>query len=207
MQVYLDSDPFQTQAKTLGSVVAEVREHLSRLGEQKMIVEVRLDGRTVASSELDRLHDQPIEAQELALITANPVELARQTMLDVIEALVQMRERQKQAASLLRSDHPGAALEHVRDALTVWSQVQQSVLQSVRLLGLPLDEQKVEGRGAIELVESLSTQLKAVREALIAGDWLALADTLEYDLDEQAEMWTVLIQQLCDFIKRDRLGS
>lgn len=202
MQVYIDSDPFQTQAKTLGSVVAAAREHLSKLGQQKMIVEVRLDGQTVPSRELDQLHDQPIEAQELALITANPMELARQTMLDVIEALVATRDHQKQAADLLRSDNPGDALEYVREALTVWSQVQQSVLQSVRLLGLPLDEQKVGEQDAIEMVQLLAEQLRAVREQLVASDWLGLADTLEYELEEQAANWTQLINQLCDLIKQ-----
>ncbi len=201
MQIFLDSDPFDTSATTLGEVMAQVRDRLSDAGAERIIVEVRLDGRTVPSDELGQHHDAPLNVEELQLITANPRELARQTMLDVAEALIGARQAQAHAAELLRDDEQGPALDHVRTALGVWSQVQESVLHSAQLLGLSLDSVEVDGRTAPELVTQLAELLHLVREQIESADWLGLADTLEYDLAEHAGQWVELIQTLSEQIK------
>lgn len=204
MQTYLDSEPFNTDAATLGALIAAVREHLGDTGKNRIIVEVREDGRTLSADELEQRHDEQLTAEELQLITANPQELARQTMLDVADALAATRDEQRRAAELLRDGEAQAAMDHVKTALTVWTQVQRSVLESAQLLGIALDTVQVGGRGVPELVESLAEQLRAVRDQLTAQDWLGLADAMEYDLDEQAEHWAALIQTLSDQIRESR---
>jgi len=198
MEVFLDHDPIQTEATTLGGVIAAAREQLSDSG--RLIVEVRLDGETLPSDELEDRHEQTIEADEVQLITAEPFELARQTLLDVKEALAGVREDQQQAAALLQEDKPAEALAAVREALQVWQQAQQTVLHAGRLIGLDLDQLEVDGKAVPAIIEALADQLKAVRDQLLANDWVALADTLAYELDETIDTWAAMIDRICELI-------
>mgnify|MGYP006300455585 CR=1 FL=1 len=199
MDIFLDHDRFDTDATTLGGVIAAARDRLSQSG--RMIVEVRLDGNTVPSDELESHHDQPIDAEEVQLITAEPFELARQSLLDVKEALAGVRDDQQKAAELLQSDQPADALNAIREALQVWQQAQQTVLQAGRLIGLDLDHTQVEGQPIPEIVDHLAEQLKTVRDQLLANDWIGLADTLAYELDEAIGTWSAMIDELSNQIK------
>jgi hypothetical protein len=197
------TSPSTPTATTLGGVMAQVREHLSNASSNRLVVEVRLDGRTLPADELEQHHDAPLDVTEVQLITAEPVELARQTMLDVADALAAARDDQQRAAELLRDDDMPAALEHVRSALTVWGQAQQSVLHSAQLLGLSLDAVKLGDQTVPEMVEHLSELLRLVRDQLQAGDLVGLADTLEYELTDQTQLWSDLIKLVTDQVRRD----
>lgn len=200
MDVYIDHESFDTQATTLGGVIAAARDRLS--GSGRLIVEVRLDGETLPSDELEEHHEQAITADEVQLITAEPYELARQTLLDIKEALSKLREDQQRGAELLQADRPADALEPVREALQVWQQAQQSVLQATRLLGLELDGVHVAGRSAPQIIVDLADRLKTVRARLLASDWIGLADTLAYELDETAQVWSLMLDTICDQIRQ-----
>lgn len=200
MEVFLDHDPFETDATTLGGVIGAAREQLAGAG--RMIVEVRLDGETIPSDELEQRHDQAIDAEEVQLITAEPFELARQTLLDVKEALAGVKDDQQRAAELLQEDKPAEALNAIRAALGVWQQAQQTVLQAGRLIGVDLDAFEVDGQPVHAIVEALADQLKQVRDQLTANDWVGLADTLAYELDETAATWSAMLDALSDEIRR-----
>jgi hypothetical protein len=199
MDIYLDHDRFDTDATTLGGLIAAARDRLSDSG--RMIVEVRFDGDTVPSNELETRHDQDIKADEVQLITAEPFELARQSLLDVRDALAGVRENQQRAAELLQSDKPAEALDAIREALQVWQQAQETVLQAGRLIGLGLDHTEVNGQRVPSIIESLAGRLKTVREQLLANDWIGLADTLGYELDETIDTWVAMIDELASQIK------
>lgn len=205
MDIYLDHDRFDTDATTLGGLIAAVRDRLSDSG--RAIVEVRFDGDTVPSDELETRHDQVIEADEVQLITAEPFELARQSLLDVGEALAGVRENQQKAAELLQSDKPAEALNAIREALQVWQQAQETVLQAGRLIGLDLDHTEVNGELVPAIIESLAGRLKTVRDQLVANDWIGLADTLAYELDETIDTWVAMIDVISDQIKAKKEDS
>ncbi len=201
MQVHVDGQPVQVDADTLGQAIAAVRDHLSATDAGRVIVEVQLDDRSLPDSELTEKHDQSIGSAELSLLTANPYELARQTLLDVGEALAAANDQQQQAADLLRSDQPRDALDHVRTALGTWQQAQQAVQQSAQLLHIDLDALQVDGRPISQITDELVEHLRAVREQLVASDWVGLADSLAYDLGEATGTWAKLIDTLADHIK------
>ncbi|NBC96084.1 MAG: hypothetical protein GVY27_06990 [Deinococcus-Thermus bacterium] len=201
MQIHVDGALTDVQAETLGQAIAAVRDRLSGAGGDRVIVEVQLDGRTLGEDDLAQRHDQPLGEALLAVVTAESHELARQTLLDVGEALAAARDRQHQAADLLRSDQPQEALDHVKSALATWQQAQQSVQQSAQLLDIDLDQLTIGGRPAAEIVEELARSLRAVREQLVGTDWIGLADALAYDLDDAADTWTGLLDALADHIR------
>jgi len=201
MQIQVDGEPMDVEAETLGQAIAAVRDRLSESGGERVIVEVQLDGQTLGEDDVADRHDQPLADSQLALVTAEPYELARQTLLDVGEALAAAKDQQQRAADLLRSDQPRDALDHVKSALTTWQQAQQSVQQSAQLLDIDLDRITVDNRPAAEIVDELAESLRAVREQLVGSDWIGLADSLAYDLDDAAGTWTKLVDALADHIR------
>jgi len=202
MDVFLDSDAFTTEATTLAEILSEVQQELRPSG--RLIVEIRVDGRTLTDREQQNMDAMALEADEVQLITADPVDLALNTLEEITEALAGAREAQQIAAEKLRDDETGAALEHVRSALLVWQQAQQTVEQVADLLAIPLNDLLVDERPVTEVVDELVETLTRARDELLNGDWLGLADTLGFELDEAAEQWAGILKMLSDWIREVR---
>jgi len=194
MQVLVDSRPLEAEGSTLGELIDAAHESLRDSG--RLVGEVRIDGELIEAGALDAQMNQSVVGETVELATAEPRALAQETLGQVAAVLGEARDLQEQAAGLLRSDQPSDALEQVREAVGVWQQAQASVMHSAQLPGLELAGMTLEGEPAPRVIEQLADQLRELREQLHAGDWLGLADTLEYDLTESAERWTRLIAEL-----------
>lgn len=194
MDVYLDHDPMPTDQRTLAGILAEGRRLATAAG--RMIVEVRLDGRTLENSEVEQRAHAALDAEELQLVTADPLSLTAQALEDVTDALRLARGWQQEAAELLRTDQPRRALEQVQLALTVWGQAQQAVQAAGRILELDLDKLVVNGEPLTQTIEQMLARLADVREALGTGDWLGLADVLGYELDPLIDRWIAVMNDL-----------
>lgn len=198
MPIYLDNQPLEADVKTVGQAIAAARQ--SPAAVDRLIVEVRLDGELLLNETLEASHDQALGDRELQLLTAEPRELARQTLLEVRDALIATSDDQQQAAELLQADRNLEALQHVRQALGVWQQTQQSVLHSAQLLGIQLDNLIVQDQPVGTLVTALTDHLMRVRQQLLAKDWLGLADTLSYEMNDAVTTWTAVIDAICQQI-------
>jgi hypothetical protein len=202
MDVFIDNDPAQLTGANLGDLIASARAKLETTS--RIIVEVRVDGRTLSAEEFDALTDSQPAAEEVQFITADPYSLATVTLGEVRDALTTARQAQQQAAELLQSDNAAQAMDHIRHALAVWQQAQQALLQSAQLLDVPLDDLTVADRPMAELVDELGELLNQVREQLTAGDFLGLADTLAYPLTDALDTWAALIDAMCGKIEEKR---
>jgi len=201
MDIFLDNQPFETDASTLGDVLLAAQERIDPTG--RIIVEVRVDGDILDHEAIDNLEHEPLAFDELQLITAVPHELAVMTFSEVAEALAGAAEAQQKAADALSTDQPEQAMEHVADALSVWTQAQQSVLTVSQLLEMNLDDVDVDGTPAPQIINALAQQLAQIRDQLIHSDWVALADTLGYEMTETADRWTKMLQQLTEVIQAE----
>ncbi len=195
MEIFIDNDAAELSGSTLGEMITAARKHLEPTG--RMVVEVRLDGRTLNAAEFDEQCDETMTAEEVQFITADPYELARQTLLDVRDALGDAREAQQKAAEQLQADRATEAMDSIRQALGVWQQAQQSVLQSAQLLNVSLEDIQVGARGVAAVVDELSGMLTQLREQLGNQDFLGVADTLAYPLAEAVDTWCELIDAMC----------
>ena len=200
MDVFIDNDAFVTQQSTLDRIIAEAAEHVKPSG--RIIVEVRLDGRTLSDADLTEAQPRDADADEVQLITADPYELARQTLLEVRDRLDDAREAQQRAAEKLQADNAAEAMDDIRVAMEVWQQAQDSALKSAQLLDLPLDSLQADGRSVSQIITLLAGRLAQLRDQLNARDWFGLADTLGYELDAAATQWAAMIDTVCDHIKK-----
>lgn len=194
MKVLLDSQPLAIDRGTLGDLIDAAQAALG--GGGRVIVEVRFDGDIVGAAAMDERMDQPVEASVVELESADPRALTQETLGQVASALNAVRDEQEQAAALYRSDQANEATEHAREALGVWQQAQATVMHAAQLLQLDLDRMTVGDQTVPALIEGLVEQLRAFREQLQAGDWLGVADTLEFELADAAERWSLLIAEL-----------
>ena len=205
MEVYLDNDRLETAQTTLGGMIDEVRQQLESTG--RFIVEIRLDGESLDETAIIAAQDQTIEAEEVQLITADPIELAQQTLTAAQDALDAARLCQERAAELLQADDTKAAMEEVRSAITTWQQVQQTVLVVTQMLEVSLEELAVGDQTGVDIAQRLVGQLEQVRGQLESADWLGMADMLAYDLAEATGTWTQLLEALMHEADRGRNRS
>ena len=71
-------------------------------------------------------------------------------------------------------------------------------------MAVPLGDLQVDQHPATEVIDNLAASLTQARDELLNGDWLGLADTLGYDLDEAAVQWTTMLGMLADWIREVR---
>lgn len=199
MQAFLDNQPLDTRQSTLGGILNEAKSPLDARG--RLVVEVSIDGQVLEESDLTQWRDHPLEDQEVRLISADPHDLAQQALEDVGEMLGQVRALQQRAAEAMQADEPTDALDQVSQALDIWRHAQLSVQQSARLLQLPLDQMTVNERPVPHIINDLAGQLTQVRDQVGNADWLGLADTLGYEMDQTAETWSAMLTELRERIE------
>ena len=136
MDIFLDHEPFDTDQTTLAGILDAAQKHLADT--DRLVVEVRLDGDPLSEQDIVDRQDEAMDAEELQLITADPVELAMQTLVEVREALVASREDHEQAARLLQQDQAGEGMEYVKRALNTWQQAQAAVVKTAQLVVKPV---------------------------------------------------------------------
>jgi hypothetical protein len=199
MDVFLDNDVFNAPGNTLAEILVAAKKTVDPRG--RLIVEVRLDGRTLEESEMHRIAHQPLEGDELQVITANPRELSIAILHGVAGALHDARQEQRLAAEAFAADDTSTALSHVKNALTVWQQAQQAVQQSAQLLKLPLDKLSVDGKTVPQIIDDLVNRLSTVRQQLMSSDWVGLSDSMAYELDTAAEIWSGMLQMFREHVE------
>lgn len=79
MEVFIDSDLLETDQVTIGGIIEAGKKAVEPTG--RMIVEVRVDGTPLTDDQLDNDLATTPEAEEIQLVTADPVELVL-TILD-----------------------------------------------------------------------------------------------------------------------------
>lgn len=195
VNVYLDGQPLSGCGLTLGAALA-VGAASARAG-GRIVVEVHADGALVPDEHLaDPPPDAPY-AGELDFVTAEPRALVSYTLNDAAEALGVARERQSHAAAMLRTGQMQHAMEALTESLSVWEMVRRAVHDGCSLIGMPIEQALASGAGeGAPLADGLSANLSEVKRAIASEDWSSLADTLAYELDDEARRWTTALTEL-----------
>jgi hypothetical protein len=200
MRIYLDNQPLDSDALTVAGGIATARE--AAHAEGRVIIEAKLDGRTLLGTELAST-DQA--GEELRLVSANPRALVAASLREVADGMAEVRAAQAEAAGLLQSGEYEPAFARMGEAIGGWENVRRVIDEGPRLLGvdatpLPLGRSRTVG-GAIE---ALSASLTNLQSAVRVQDWSTLADVLEADLDDSATEWGNLLVSLADHLSANR---
>jgi hypothetical protein len=199
MAIFLDDEPIQLNGTSLAELITSATKHLA--DDRRVVVEVMLDGDILNADQMNQRRDSPLEDTEVRLVSADPVALSVSTLHQVRDQLPQATSLHEQAAELLQQDNPTDALKTLAEVIGVWMQTQEAVLGSAGVVGLGLDQVKVDNEPMSDFTDELIKQLQDLKELIVAGDTVALADTLAYEWPPIVERWDALIEELIKTIE------
>ncbi len=194
MAIFLDDVPVQLAGSNLAELITSATRHLSDDG--RVVVEVMIDGSVLNADDMNQRRDSPLTDNEVRLVSADPTALAVSTLHQVRDLLPQASSLHEQAAEQLQQDNPEDALKLLAESISVWMQTQEAVLGAAGVVGLGLDEVKVEGEPMSDFTDELIKSLHELKDLIIAGDTVALADALAYEWPPVVERWDALIGEL-----------
>lgn len=194
MEILIDGKSVAFDGVTLGEILEEARDLLEEQG--RIISEVELDGSPLVGEGLEEAQDRPLEGDQLVLRSEDTRELVISALHEINAQLPRAAEIQAEASELLQGDEPVEAYERVADAITIWLQAQQTVAQSALLLEIELETLALgEGTG-FDAIEHLRDRLESLKDLMMRGDTVALADTLAYEWPETVDRWQELVGSL-----------
>jgi hypothetical protein len=182
-------------APSWGPLLAAVDRHVEPTGE--IVAAVRFDGvdepgfRDRAVLDLVLGHEVIVEID-----TLRPDDLLAGVLDEASRSLPALAASALGLASALR----GAQVEHAARGL---GQLGESISSLVQLVvaaatarGLPLDTLQTREGPAMPQLRALDAQLAPLLEAQRAGDWITVADILEYDLSPQMARFDAILDAL-----------
>jgi hypothetical protein len=198
MRVLLDDAPLSIDRPTLACALETGIGHAQQAG--RVVIEIKLNGVALTDDQLAAPSDEESPGAEVTMTTAEPVALVRETLIDGRDALAEAIALQKASAEMLHAGQTKDALKAVGETLGLWQAVQQVVQQTTKVVGATPQTLTLEppaaGEAPVPLatrVEELAATLIEIRDAMREGDTARLADALEYDLVEKAELWRTLL--------------
>lgn len=208
MRVLLDEVALDVERPTLACALETGIARAQAAG--RVVIGITLDGASLSDDQLADPSEEETPGAEVVMTTAEPITLVRTTLMDGRDALAQTIELQKAAAQMLHAGETKDALRAVGETLGLWQAVQQVVQQTTSMVGATPQTLTLEPAAAGEQpvtlsvrVEELAATLVEIRDAMREGDLTRLADALEYDLVEKAELWRTLLQSFANALKAE----
>jgi len=196
--IHIDDQPSTLSAGSLRELLAAASDQLAPAG--RVVVEVRVDGTSITGPGLE--DDQPTQADsDIRVYSAKPGDLVVGVLEDVREQLAESQQMQQKAAEHLQQDEPAEAMDLVKESINGWLQAQQAVGQSAQLLQLDLEAITVEDQSVMARMTELIASLNELKDAVVANDFVALADALQYEWPEITQRWDAALGAIVKHIE------
>lgn len=200
MAIYLDDEPTELAGEGLAEILASASEVLAADG--RVVVEVMVDGEAITGDALGDHQNAAVGDTEIRLTSADPKALAVSTLTQVREQLPFAGTLHEQAAEQLQADNPSEALQHISEAIELWIMTQEAVLGAAGVVGLGLDDVKVDGEPMSGFTDELIEKLHGLKDLIVNKDTVALADALAYEWPAIVQRWDELIETLIAEIEK-----
>jgi len=193
MSVTVDHQPLPADElglKTIGQVLSHIQKS------NRLIVHILLDGQEPDLDQLGALKAAPLLGHTLFIETTEPRRIAREVLGEVETQLDQAERLTHEAVELLRQNQPMKAMEKLRGCFTTWQYAQESVLKISQLLRIDLSKIVVDGRPFVQVLGDFAQQLRLIKTSLENRDFVALVDTLVYEVSESSSAWRAAISSI-----------
>ena len=199
MPIHIDDQPSTLTAGSMRELLATVSESLASTG--RVVIEVKVDGESITGPALD--DDQPTAASsDIRVYSAKPGDLVVGILDEVRTQLAASQQMQQEAADLLQQDDPAKAMDLVKQSIDGWLQAQQAVGQSAQLLQLDLQAITVDDQPVMDRMNELITSLTELKDIVVANDFVALADALQYEWPEITDRWDAAIAAIIKHVEQ-----
>lgn len=200
MSVIVDDEDLAVEQMGL-TTVGQVLHHVQR--DRRLVVHVLLDGAEPDLSQVGRLRAAPLAGHTLFIETAEPREVALDVLADVDAGLDDADRLKAEVVEHLQSNAPAAAMERLSGCLTAWNAARESIEKTTQLLRIDVEGIRLDDRTLAESLAAFAGQLRQVRSALEARDYVALADVLAYEMTRTTDEW----RQAVAVVRRAVTGS
>ena len=199
MSVTVDHENLEVEALGLRTV-GQVLSHLQK--DNRLVVNLLIDGSEPDLDCLPQVRQSPVIGHTLFIETAEPRAMALEVIAEVEDQLREADRLKGEAVDLLQKTGGGArAMEKLSGCFSTWHSAQEAVVKVSRLLRIDLDQVAVAGRSLSALIADFPAQLRQVRQALEARDFVTLGDVLAYEMTETTAQWRGALGAVRDVIR------
>lgn len=194
VRVILDDVELDQQCESIEEAIRAVAGEAGRSG--RLIAEVRLDGEVLGPEQIDDLMEGRAEGRVLECRSAD----ALTQITEVIEACLNTLERisaiQHEATDHFQAGRQQEALSSLTECLELWDNLQNGVVNILQALGTDEAAYRQASETAETAISALTGTLRTIRHAAEAGDWVAVSDTIGYEMDPVIEAWQEMLSEI-----------
>lgn len=198
MELFVDEKKMDAESLTAGTVEETLRQVQARLCEPgQMVVRVRCNGEDVPPGEMEPTMREASSAfDKLEVFTSTRAALVNEAMQQASATLEQTGDECTSIATAINEGRTTDAIDSLRDCLGVWQQIHEATCRSIELLELDPTKTEVDGEPLEKLITGPKEVLLQIKQALVAQDYVLLADVLRYEFDDVITQWQRLITHL-----------
>lgn len=198
MQVFVDDKQINEESiegNTLGDALRHVQARLT--SPRRIVAGVRCDGEAVpAESMADSLNQPLVNFDRVDVITSTMEDLVIDVMEQAVSSLEESESASQRVAQLLTEGKSAAARESLAECLRTWQQIHEAVAKSIGLLRLDPETVMIRDESLIDALGRPREVLVQIKDALMAGDEVLLADILQYEFSDVVQSWHGILARL-----------
>ncbi len=203
MEIFVDNEPYcphEPAPVTVDELIAQIKPELSR--DDRMIVAIACNQKELPEHEIDEAMGREIAGyQRLDFTTATITELATGAMQTAMTILSATRIKQTEAIELLSKDRNQEAIGVLSDCITGWVQTHDTVVKTVSLVGLDIDDLTHDGKNVVAILNEVAHHLTQLKECLAAGDYVLLNDVLQYEIVPWFDQWEGMVGAIANEVR------
>lgn len=198
MLVYVDEQPFETKLEpdsTVNELLEEVRASLG--GAERLVMEIRADGLDVTGDEYgDTLGKLLKSFGRYDFVTADPRQVVGSALSECQDLLANAADKRTEAIELFTKGDNNMGIGALGGCFRAWQQVHQAICDAMGLLKIDPATLMIEGKALTVVLGDALDQLREVREALVAQDFVLVSDILQYEFDTIIQSWQSAINTI-----------
>lgn len=199
MEIVLDGErgfALQTDPETVGDALVAINDYL--LGKGRGLQEIVSDGEAVPAEQLTlEFGRRPVsEVRLLEIVSADLLELARESIKDIKEVLPELPAVCQGLSQVLGGDSPQDGFGGFNQLLEIWEALKERECQIVAALGVEMEALEVSGTSLATADGQVHDVLDKARKAMERSDYAGLSQLLAYDAFSLAERETEIVALL-----------
>lgn len=194
MSITIDDATFDS-SKLGFTTVGEVLSHVAR--ENKLIVQLLIDGSEPDMAGMEDVRAKPLAGSAIYIETSTAPAICRGVLDSIDETLVEADSFRGQAAEHFRKGDATNGLPKLGHCFSLWNNCQDALGKVGLLLRADLKAIQTEEGSTIEdVLARFAGQLRSLRDALEARDYVLCCDVLTYDMDAASTEWKSAVAAL-----------
>ncbi|NOG52877.1 MAG: hypothetical protein HND57_00870 [Planctomycetes bacterium] len=183
--------------QSCSTVVDAVRAAAAEAGQSgRLISEVILDGQVLGPDQIEEVMTGQAGGEVLECRSTD----AATQIMEVIEACIDTLDRitavQQEATGHFQSGRQQDALTSMTECIELWDHVQDGVANILHALGTDEAAYRQASETGETAISALTGTLRTIRHAAEAGDWVAVSDTIGYEMEPVIEAWQEMLTEI-----------